>query len=752
MAKLSKTTASVGGTKLTELGQNLLATNESELKQAAPVGNIIGLESFSDAKSSITRETLETKLGDKIRQGWAASTQGTALEDLTDAQVEAGAIIAMASGNPVAYAEKAMSNDFPALESHDSEGPVVNNGSAGEMDQGMDPIALEYFTEQSLDKHMAASFRFNMQAARQDNFAETIMPTIVADPTEAGLLIEIKKTMVHRAVRHAVRSKDSRPFNRRNILDGATDASVLEDKSIAFVPYMLEDGANSSNFVSTDLMQPVAKEVGDYTVNTNPLAFGSGKKNLLELSAHTGLVSSGILDESDELSGRVELETLYFTIGKKGGKKEDLQIFSVKTANTARSTFNKSQEGDGMELELSYVGSTFSLSSGTEDVAGAPLLALDEVASNKYQLNFTVEVRNRLNIQTGVESSLVGAIEILNLMNEARESISVASGQGKSIVDAIEILPVGYVYKAARSNANRRTKGILVDSVVERERYKIQLGSPITSRKPIGRTDNSQAIEDLITAARIRNSNQAVTKILNVTETLKDVVASIGAENEYQVPSIEGVGRHYVRPWFDEKNIIVGNVTAARETKDQDENLAAMILGYIREQVVRAIQESRFQPALEMLSGYTMTKPKVIIGTDVVIANWIEKSADKRTLGDQFDYEVVTTADNRWRGRVQWFFKVSDGQNGLNPLNFGNHLWVPELITDTNLTRNEGTANEVTVQPRNTHIVNCPITGVLIIEGITEYVQSKPSTIIESVQALASDSSGDLVLGDLAGN
>jgi len=748
MAKLSKLLLTPAASMFSAIGPNLLATTQADTADRTAVKSIVGVEGYQDVAAQAKRGQVETNLIGKIRSAVAQHGQGIAAESFTAAQLEAGAIVLMAASDPVAYAHSAASENYLALEAGDHDAPVINSGSAGMQDTGMQGVGLEYFTEQNLDKHMAASFRFNMQAARQDNFSETIMPTIVADPTEAGLLIEIKKTMVHRAVRHAVRSKDSRPYNRRNILDGATDATVMDDESIIVVPYRLEDGSNSSLFISEDLYEPRLRVVGDYSVPTSPLAFGQ-KHNLLELSAHPGLVTSGVLDESDELNGRVELAELYMTVGKVGGKEEDKQLVRVKTANHARSTFNKSQEGDGMEMQLNFSGATFTLSAESKDVDGVEIMAADELGDQNYQLNYTIEVNNRLNIQTGVEKNMHGGVEKLGIMDDDKTAVSITAGQGKTIADKIEIECVGYVYDLTRSNANRRTKGLLIDSIVERERYKIQLGSPLTSRKPIGREDNSAAIEDLITAARIRNSNQCVTKILNVTEVLKEVVKTIGTGNEYVIPSIEGVGRHYVRPWYDEANIDVSNLVSTLDSKDVNANICAVILGVIREQVVRGIQESRFQPALEMLSGYTMTKPKVIIGTDIITANFIERASDPRTLGDQFAYEIVVTTDSRWLQRIQWFLKVGEGEGGLNPLNFGNHIWVPELITDTNLTRNEGTANEVTVQPRNTHIVNCPITGVVNVKGIYELINSRTPLAIVTTNELSGGGNEDLVIGDL---
>lgn len=747
MAKLNKGNVSPGYNALHEVAKNLLASNETDLRDKKGVGNIIGLESHVDGVSADHRNMLENRLGEQMKQKMTVGLESHI--ELTAAQRQAGAIIAMAKGDLEGYAQAAMRTDFPALESGDVEAPVVMSGTYGHMDQGADSIALEYFTEQALDKHLAASFVFNVQSARQNKFAETIMPTVVADPTDAGLLLEINKSMVHRAVRHAVRSKDSVPFSRRNILDAETDHTVLDDRSIDIVPYMLEDGENAENFLSATIRAPRDVVVGDYSVRTNPLAFNGKKKNMLELSAHPKLVTSGVLDESDEINGRVELNKLYFLVKKKGAADSSAQLVVMNTANLPRSSFNKSQEGDGMQMELSFSGAAFVLSGSTTDQNGQEVTALDELKSERYQLRFTVDVHNKLNLQTGLESSMKSAIDFLELSNEDGERIDHTKGAGKTIVESLEVEAIAYDYKMTRDNSNRRSKGLLLDGVVERERHKIQLGSPITSRKPIGREDKGQAVERLITAARIRNSSQCVTKILNVTDVLREVVKSITKENEYDVLPIEGVGRHYVRPWFDEIRVDVGNLVSTNDSVGASANLSATIVGLIREQVVRAMQESRFQPALEMLSGYTMTKPKIIIATDIVIANWIDRESNRPTLGDQFEFEIVTTSDNRWKGRIQWFFNVSDGTNGINPLNFGNHIWVPELITDTNLTRNEGTANEITVQPRNAHVVHCPITGVVYVDGLREFIQSRPVLAVVGLGSVSDGTDGDLTVGDL---
>lgn len=734
MAKINKTGGAVPAlAKMSEIAEKALTQNAVALEDEGLVKNLVGMENYNEYaprettginfKTNLSRELVKEL---ELREG-----------DFTQAQLESAAIVAMAKADPVAYATSAMSTQFAGLESNQFDAPLLTAGQHGRADifDGQS-VGLEYFNETSLDTHMATSLVFNLQAARQDEFCEAFFRTITIDPSECGMLVEINKTMVHRAVRHAMNAKDSQPYQRRNILDAATDYTVLEDRAVDFVPYMNVDGSRDAEFVSAALHQPVIRRVENAQIRTNPLRFTAQDKHLMELSAHPGLVTSGILDESDEFDGRVALDNLYILAKKKGEDDSKGKLVAFNTQHLARASFNKSQEGDGREMTLEFRNAHFTITENTKAVDKSDIPALEELAANKYTLIVTIKVNANINLQTGVESAMVSGVTIVGLRDEKGHDIAWDAGAGKAIVDAIDLSGHGYEYKMTRSNSNRRSKGLLVDSVCERERYKIQLGSPITSRKPIGRTDNNGALNDLITTARMRNNNLAITKLLNYSDALEQVVA--GITNEYEIPSIEGAGRHFVRPWFEKVTFDAQKQTAALQSDDVPNALRAALLNVLRDQIVRAYQESRFQPALEMLSGYTISKPKVVIGTDITTGNWLWEKGDVRTLGDQFQYKIVTTTDFRFNGRLQWVFSV--GEEGYSALNFGNFLWVPELVTDTNLTRNDAVANEITVQPRCYHVVNCPITGVIMVVGLSEYVTSKPSIGVQRMTAM-----GDVV-------
>lgn len=716
--------------------KNVHEMNKASLKGEAQqlVGHLIGLENadgYFDARvqrsTSLVSSVVQNLVNERVIRSEA---------DLTAAQKEAAAIVLMASGDLPAYAKVAMSEDYAPIGNESFDAPMLVSGKYGSQNVlGKAAIGLEYFNEAALDTHLAASVAFNMQAARQSSFCEAFFRTVTIDPSECGMLVEINKTVVFRSVRHAMHDKDAKDYERRNILDAATDATVLEDHSVTFVPYMNTDKSKDHLFVEEALLTPENRELESTYIRTSALKFTDEELHLLRLSAHPGLVTSGILDESDEFDGRFAIENLYFLVKKKGEPDSAGRLVKRSVHNIPRSSFNKSQEGDMREMSLDFKGARFIFAKeNTKTVGKADVPALADVFDQGYTLSFTARVNGDVNLQTGHSNMMASKVRILALSNEAGHNVDIKEGTGYDLIKDLEIISYGYDLKATRSNSNRRSKGILVDEIGTHERYKIQLGSPITSRKPIGRSDNAAQVTNLITIARQRNDNMGITKLLNYTDLLEELVKGITTENEYDVFSIEGAGRHYIRPWFERTKFDVPARVAALQSDDVPNALRAALLTQLRDQVVRAFQESRFQPALEMLSAYTISRPKVTIGTDIVIANWLWEKGDLRTMGDAFEYEIVTTVDKRFIGRIQWVFTV--GEEGFHVLNFGNFLWVPELVTDTNLTRNDAVANEITAQTRCYHVVNCPVTGVIDVIGLSEYVSGKPTIGVETKTAI----------------
>jgi hypothetical protein len=281
---------------------------------------------------------------------------------------------------------------------------------------------------------------------------------------------------------------------------------------------------------------------------------------------------------------------------------------------------------------------------------------------------------------------------------------------------------VGYDLLAYRSNLNRRTRGLQVTTVMQNERYMIPLGSPVTCPNPVTATRTSTDMAAPITAARIRNDNNAVTKLLQYADTLNALMVS--ADRRIPVPSVEGIGRHLVRPFFERTTIVVDDIVASLNSQNRAEDVSAALVNKIREVVYRAYRDSGYQPALDALTGGTGEKPTVLIATDPVIQRHLMVSGDTRTMSIGFDHQIVTSMDSRVYGKIFVTF-VRKGQTGPDPLSFGCMAWMPELATNIQVTRNGATITETMVQPRSIHINTLPILMVFDVENLGDAVAAR---------------------------
>ncbi|EKN0659037.1 hypothetical protein PWE64_004723, partial [Salmonella enterica] len=246
---------------------------------------------------------------------------------------------------------------------------------------------------------------------------------------------------------------------------------------------------------------------------------------------------------------------------------------------------------------------------------------------------------------------------------------------------------------------NRRTQGLLLDPIWEQENYKLQYGSPIMTKSPVGvEYDDTERLDDLVSAVNIRNEMLAITQTLSYTEAVKNAAASM--ITPWDKPAIRGLGRHWVAPWYSESDYEVDKVIQSLDTKDALINARQGLVQRIGDQVTRAIQDSRFMPALRLLTADPNALPKVVIATDEpTAAMLLLVQGDQRLLGDRYEYEVITTNDDRWRvkneadgswtRRLQWVLKVPTADDGSYcVLNWGNHFWSPIMVTNINIQRN----------------------------------------------------------------
>lgn len=704
-------------TVIRESGSEFTSSTNAQHVTSLESLNPSELESLNVAAQSIA-ETLRSSF-----EALADRSAGLGFESLTPSQLEAGVITAMAAGNPVAYAKAALtrqatsSNGIPVISAEAS-------GSAGRLDY-REEYSLEAFDQKQLAEMIPYSIAFNVQASRQDEFSETFYPTVVVSPDNGGLDISVDRTTVFNAIQHATSGKPT-DFNQRNLVEAVVDARILADESTALVPFVQENGENADKFVPASLVAPHFRKVAGVDVRTAPLKVGE-KIDLLGVSSHPKLLGAGIIDHTDAIDSRIFLEKLYLRAGNDGS------VLRFNVNRLPRSGFNKSIEGQGREMALNFRSEALVLNADTTAVDGVLPDELQAVRDANYSVRLSLNVTGNAHVEFGTVQVYAAPVTVTEITDEDGNQISTTQGAGLAIVQAIAGLSVvGYELGAARTNSNRRTRGLLLNTIRETERFAIPLGAPISAPSPIGSDRDARDLDSLIAAARIRNSNNAVTTLLNYADTLRAFV--LNRRHGHGHPAIEGTGRHLVVPFFEEKDLDLKEVINSLKSKDRAEDISAVLVNAIRDVAYRMYRNSGYQAALDA-SSIGGKKPTLVVGTDTVLQRHLMVSGDHRTFGVAFeDAKLVTSFDSRMDGKIILTFTRQGGEGQPDPLSFGTHAWIPELASSIMVNRDGATYQEAMVQPRTRHINNLPIMAVINVTGLEDVLTTKVGVAVDAAE------------------
>lgn len=696
----------------------VMKENGSDFVSTQHTKQICSMESLSPSELDSLNLSAQS-IAETLRGTFETlSDRGDALgfESLSPSQLEAGVIAAMAAGNPVGYARAALTNIAKS-----SNGiPVVSaesSGAYGRLDF-RDDVSMEAFDEKALADMIPYSIAFNVQASRQDEFGETFYPTVVVSPDSGGLDITVDRTTVFNAVKHQVSGKTTN-FSQRNLVEAVSDASILADESTALVPYVHENGENEHVFIAPALVAPTIRRIAGIDVTTAPMLIGQ-EVDLLGVSQHPQLVGAGIIDHTDAIDGRMYLDKVYMTLPA-GANPLVVPAVAMKfdVSRLPRNAFNKSVEGAAREMTLNFRSEALVMNAGTTAVDGSAPAQLQLIRDLDYTVRLAINVTGHTHVEFGTVQVVSAPVSVVGIKDADGNDISMTAGQGLVIVTALAGITIAaYDLGASRTNSNRRTRGLLLNNIRETERFAIPLGAPISAPSPIGSDRDARDLDSLIAAARIRNSNNAITTLLNYADTLRSYVQN--RRLGHGVPSIEGVGRHLVVPFYEEKYLDLTEAMNSIRSKDRAEDISATLVNQIRDLAYRMYRDSAYQAALDA-SSVGAKKPVLVVGTDTVLARHLLVQGDNRTFGTSFENaKVVTSLDSRMDNKIVLTFAREGNGGAPDPLSFGAHAWIPELTTSIMVARDGATYQEAMVQPRSRHINNLPIMAVINVAGLSD--------------------------------
>lgn len=670
------------------------------------------------ARSALSTESLQADQANALYM--AANDLSTSLEaiaaelgmthGLTEAQIQAGTAAGIMAGDYKGFLKHR--TDFP-LVSTESIGVVQSFGIEDSVaERG---YAMEAYDERENRNAVIYSIAYNMQAARQDEFGETFFPTLVLTPDQVGFGISVDLMMVYDGVERKI-TGTFEDFKKKNIIRAVADPTVLRKDQTKIVPVHRAQAVDK--FIASSLVAPATILLEGESISTAPLAIGK-KLDLLALSQTDTLLASGIMDQTDSIDPYILLQFVYatFTVGG------DTDVLKFNVGSLPLANFTYSTQNNYRVMTLNFQSTSVLVNAATKQADGSALVALAGVVANDLILRLELQLSGTVNIETG-ETSVFGNIVALHTVSDASGNLldPLAAPQDAVATAVNAGVIAGYDLTTYRTNANRRQRGQLIDVTKYTQLYNVPLRSPITAMHPSSTSEATDAsdVQALITTTRIRTSNEAVTNLINTASILSeyvDVRDQIGVG-----PDVLGVGRFFVKPtyFYESVNLITSIDSIKSHERAQDTQ--AVLVNKIRDYAYRMYRDSEYKAAADALAGGIAPTPTVIIGTDPVIARYLNVTGDLRTLGGEFDVRIVSTLDHRVAGKIFITFGTFDESRNVspNPLNFGNLVWSPELVLTANISRDGQISKETLVSPRYLFVVHSPIMTVLDIEGISD--------------------------------
>ena len=640
-------------------------------------------------------------------------------------QTEAASIAGILASNPVAtFAAKLRSPNVDALS-------IEGMATDGSMTRPA--YASEAYLEQDNRNSQLHSIMYNMLASRQDEFGETWFPTLVINPNETGVQIAVRLFYVYNDFKRSVTGSVAN-YGRKNIIRAYADASILKNEMTRVIPVVRATGGaddNSAAFVAASDVAPWAEQVtSDISVTTAPLKVGNSV-DILGLSQTNELLNSGLMGPTDVLDTFIRLKQVFVKVTD--GTHTD--VFAINVEDRPGSTFTYSVGGNTKRMQLILDTDGIVLDATTLNQAGVQVPALGELA--------TLKARVRLNITGSAvldKGDFVvqkGQLALTTLRNASGVAVSSSNAQFISLANKLASAEIiGYTQTSYRANVNIRQRGQLFDSQTEYRILGIPYRSPLAVLAPAtagaAGMDESTAIQALVKGTGTRISNEAVTTLLNFAGVMASYSAVADANGE--LPEMAAFGHLYVKPTYMSESIDLAQVVDSRSSHERLADIRAALVEKIRLFAVELYRQSEYKAAAAVLTGNAETKPTIILGCGLTIYNYLMSDGDLRTLGEGFDLKIVPTMDSRFTDKIMMSFGVFDANRNtsVNPLNFGNMFWSPELTVVMPVSRDGQVSKELIVTPRYLHNPNLPVLASLTVSNLPAVI-NKVATNMHTV-------------------
>ena len=629
---------------------------------------------------------------------------------ITAAQFNAAKAAGLIGTNPKAFVSTGFKEIRPT-------GPFDRVVSSMALEDAMSTrIGLEAYDESNNRDGALYTLTYNFFSARQDEFSEMHFPTITVAPDNVGFGVTVTLMLIYDDLTRNI-SGDVAQYNKKNLIRAFANPTILKNESTRLIPVYRPQSA--TKFVDTTIIPNYNFDLEGQLIPTAPLKFGE-EMDLMGICQPDELLAKGTKGIEDAIEPSVKLTNVYAKFGN--------DVLRIDVRNVPNNNFIAGPQGNYRQMFLNMSTDSVVLSKKTKQFDGSALTDLAAITTQSLGVRLAMVLTGEINIETGFFVVRSVKVSCHSVVDANGVKLDLTAGAGKALADILnagELL--GYDPFAYRKNNNKRQRGQLIDTTRYTQWYTVPLRAPVSAVHPVTTGDQvtNSDIQTLVTVTRVRTSAAAVTELLNTANTLneyQDIRDVVG-----EGPDTLGVGRFFVRPiYFHEAidmNLIVDSLTSSERPNDMQNAL----VNKIRDYAFRMFRDSEYKAAMEA-RGLQGVMPVVVVGTDPVIARYLQVSGDLRTLGGGLNCEVVSTLDYRVQGKIFLTLHIMDSTRNteINPLNFGNMAWSPEVTMILPMTREGQISLENTVSPRFLHFVNCPILTVLEVSNLPDVLNKMP--------------------------
>lgn len=644
-------------------------------------------------------------------------------QDLEDnrrsSALTAAGIVAAAIGDPAAFARAGLTSALESREGSPVVMPTSVSGPQGSLDYRDRPhTGLEAYDNKNLTDFLPYSIAFNIYGQRQDEFSELLFKTFVVPPEQAGIEVAASRLLVYRDQAHT--NPAHFDMGKKNLIRAHVDYTILKDESTKLIPVAAVDNSHDSQLVAPALVGTTSLLIAGVSVPTRPYKIGV-PLNIIALSQYQPLVGAGAqFDNQDAVDSAIRLDSVVIDTGVANAPGV---VFP--TLRLPGSTFQRALTGNYRDMNLNFETEALVINAQTKAVDGTAVAGFAGIVSGNLTVYVAFGLNAKVNTEKGNTQTSATSLTVVHVLDANGNELSLTSGAGAAVVTALAAFKVaGFTLDVNRTNSNRRTRGLRVDTTLVRERYYIPLGSPISVARPNDPWQQTQAVDlkALVTTARIRNSNNAVTAMFNIIDALK-ASASGPAFNagEDDSAAIGGLGRLLIKPFYYEVDFDLVDAINSTSSANKAEDVAGALVNKVRDVSFTMLRDSNYQPALEAQLGGPAAKPTLFVGTDQRLIRHLMVTGDDRTFTPMFDTAIVKESlDARMYDKIVLTF-VRPEATEPDLLSFGAHIWSTELVSTLQVTRSgESNSIETMVQPRTLHINMMPVIAIINVQGLSE--------------------------------